>query len=72
MYIDLRNAIQEGISLYRITLIQPLNIMDFLIGLMLLSIYPIVILLCLASNCHSDQEVGLHFHRPRTKGPTHG
>lgn len=67
MYVDVRNALQEGISLYRITLIHPLSVMDFLIGLALLALYPVVFLLCLVSNCHQDSVPGLHFHQPSEK-----
>ncbi|MEK7484359.1 MAG: hypothetical protein AABZ60_08515 [Planctomycetota bacterium] len=70
MYIDIRNALQEGVSLYRITLLHPLSFMDFLIGLGLLLLYPVVVLLCLASNCHQDTIPGLHFHQSKEK--SHG
>lgn len=71
MYIDVRNALQEGISLYRITLLQPITVMDFLIGVSLLCIYPIVFLLCLASNC-SPSPKELCFHLPQRKNSTDG
>lgn len=56
MYIDLKNSFQEGFSLYRITLLNPLSFMDLLIGILLLLFFPVVILLCLLSNTHPSPE----------------